>query len=292
MNYTKPNFAQLCVLDKYQRQFAKDIATPIKDMYKIGGLTPKILEQRVQGVSRKTWESYGQPSFKSSRSIHLLAILCWISGVGIHALFFKNQLAARQMEKFSAELVALTIYCNQMSQDDFRYFFTKVLCSMDMDSTQRKIILSNIISLDLTTLENQAPAVIDADLFGEAYYSSIGQMLRNFRKSIGETQKRMAYYMNIPIDRYARVEKGLTSTVPAELVLRFKMAFQLSDTVQFISKMMHYDGFVKCRQAQQEVENNLIIILQSASDNQTQYIVDMAKDMARYSRAGKMLQAS
>ena len=289
MEISIPTEREVIALEKYQEHFSQAIAMPIKKLFETAELTPKILAQRVKGVSEKTWSGYRQPSYKHSRSLHLCAILAWIGEVGMNAYYAGNKML-NIFSEFDAFLVSTSVYCHQMNAGDFQSFLADVMRCLELEPSEVEKIKNDTAGINLRDPEILAPDVIDAEVFANSYYKSITELIRSFRRNVGVSQADMARYLGISRDRYIDIEKGRSGAIPIECAVRLKIGFKLPDTVQFIAHMDEYPGFARSRELHQKVEWILIQILSRANEIQKQTVVEIAQHLAKYSKGVRTLQ--
>lgn len=283
-----PTEREVLALDKYQEQFSQAIAMPIKKLFEMSELTPKILAKRVTGVSEKTWSSYRQPSYKHSRSLHLCAILAWIGEVGMNAYYVGNKML-NIFSEFDAFLVSTSVYCHQMNNGDFRRFLVDVMRCLDLNEIETERLEKKSLAIDFNDVSIRAPATIDANKFAKSYYQSIAKPIRELRKKLSINQADMARYIGVSRDRYLDIEKGTGGSIPLECAVRLKVGFRLPDTAQFIAHMDDYPGFAKCRAQHQQVELILIELLKRANAIQKPIIAETAQNLAQYSKGVRAL---
>lgn len=289
MVFVLPTDREVAELDNYQKDFCREIATPIKNIYLSGNLTSKTLSERVGGVSEQTWSGYGQPSYTHSRSLHLIAILSWLTGVGMSGVYVGNKMS-RMYREFSASLVRVSVLANQMIPSDFYNYIDRVLVGVSIPAKQRYSLQCMLNELDLSHPSLVAPSHIDSEVFADSYYRSVAKTLRDFRAVIGANQRDMARYLGVSRERYVNFENGSTASVPLECAVRLKFAFKLGNTVQFVSEMNEYSGFVECRNIHQQVENILVGILSCATRLQKRKMVEMAECLVGYTKSAAVLR--
>jgi hypothetical protein len=190
------------------------------------------LEQRIQGVSNSSWRAYTQASYQQNRPLHALAAFCWLTQIGISAIY---------------------------SGKHIQHYWPTVC-----DQTIKSIILSGLLpemmfkrghnlESELMPLLNDIPQFQDAFLMPDKldindfkidYYRSIALQLRQFRINNQLNYKLLSTILNEFTFRIKVFEDPDNPvTIPGFAAVRSKLGFRLKDTVIFTSGMRKYPQF-------------------------------------------------
>ncbi len=284
--YLLPTTDELQHLDRFEVHFNRQMSHAIRWIYDIHGWNGVDIEKRIPGVKASVWQRYGQPGYKKSRSMHVIAALSWVTKVSMSALLYGDKIA-QYWPGASREKIRLFIFSGMLEHDDFCFLVRKIVTLTNSHSTNITPQLSALESLtDKVSGSLLPPDHIDIGDFGEDYYRSIALMLQNFRRVNHFSITDMAIVLNVSDERYMKFENSDNPPkhLSLHLAARIKLAFKIPDTVPFVSEMSRYPGFAQTRNIHQLRELLLIDLLADVSEDKVSFLSDFTEAASELSK--------
>ena len=87
-----PTKAEIAQLNHYAPIFNAEVGGALRWVMRQLGISIKLLEKRIPGVSSSAWRSYTQMSYTQNRPLHVMAAFSWLTQVSMLAFFRGNHI--------------------------------------------------------------------------------------------------------------------------------------------------------------------------------------------------------
>ncbi len=282
-HYSLPTTDTLQQLDRYDEEFAAQIAFALRWIYSLLGWNGATLEKAIPGVKASVWQRYAQPAYPKSRSLHVVAALSWVSRVSMSAILYGDRIA-RYWPGVSRDLIEVFLYSGLMGKLEFHYFVERLLRDRPELAQFRRLSEAHFAEREPAhDNEYKAPEPLDIEAFGRDYYLSVAQMLTHFRTANGFSVADMAIALNISDSRYQKLEdvEQPPKAISLHLAARLKLAFKIPNTVEFLSHMRAYPGFSRARALQQDRELLLLALCEGLPEPQSAKLAKLAREIVK-----------
>ena len=247
-----PTKAEIAQLNHYAPIFNAEVGGALRWVMRQLGISIKLLEKRIPGVSSSAWRSYTQMSYTQNRPLHIMAAFSWLTQVSMLA-FFQGKNIQNYWPAVCNETIQSIITSGLLPEEQFLRCIQLMAAKMDKRGYK--------VSKEVTPLLEAIPHFHDTFLmpselnindFKVDYYRSIAIQFRQFRKQQKIPIEVLAAVLNEPVSRTQAFEDPDNPvSIPTFHAIRVKLGFQLQDTVMFTSGMTKYQHFYHSKQVQQ-----------------------------------------
>jgi len=273
-----PSKNDIAKLDIYAPIFNAEVGGAIRWVMHQLGLTVKLLEQRIQGVSNSAWRAYSQTSYQQNRPLHVIAAFSWLTQISMSAVF-RGKHIQNYWPTVCDQTIKGIILSGLLPEAQFQECIQLILEKMLKRGHDVKQDVMTILK-DIPDFQDAflMPAQLDIDDFKADYYRSIALQLRQFRNKYRIDIKLLSTILNEPISRIEAFEDPDNPvTIPGYVAVRLKLGFRLQDTVIFTSGMQKYPQFYHSREVQQAREEVMLKVMTSLNLSEREWINDLIK---------------
>ena len=275
---TLPSKADIARLDAYAPIFNAEVGGALRWVMRQLGLTVKILEQRIQGVSNSSWRAYTQTSYQQNRPLHVLAAFCWLTQIGMSAIYSGKHIQ-HYWPTVCDQTIKSIILSGLLPESQFQRCLQLVV--------EKMFKRGHNLESEVMPLLNAIPQFQDAFLipdqldindFKVDYYRSIALQIKQFRINNQLDYKLLSTIFNEPISRIKAFEDPDNPvTIPGFIAVRLKLGFRLQDTVIFTSGMRKYPHFYHSREVQQAREQVMLALMTPLTPSERQWVNELIK---------------
>ena len=257
-----PTKAEIEQLNHYAPIFNAEVGGALRWVMRQLGISVKLLEKRILGVSSSAWRSYTQMSYTQNRPLHVVAAFSWLTQVSMLAIF-QGKHIQNYWPAVCNETIQSIISSGLLPEEQFLHCIRLMTAKLD----KRGYSISKEVIPILETIPNfqdtfLMPLKLDIDDFKADYYRSIAIQLKQFRQQQQIPIEILAAVINEPVSRTMAFEDPDNSvSISAFSAVRLKLGFKLQDTVMFTSGMTKYQHFYHARKVQQAREQVMLALM-------------------------------
>lgn len=257
-----PTKAEIEQLNHYAPIFNAEVGGALRWVMRQLGISIKLLEKRISGVSSSAWRSYTQMSYTQNRPLHVMAAFSWLTQVSMLA-FFRGKHIQNYWPAVCNETIQSIITSGLLPEEQFLRCMQLMAAKLDRRDYQ---ISSEVIPLleAIPYFQDRflMPQKLEIDDFRADYYRSIAIQLKQFRHQQQIPIEVLAAVINEPVTRTEAFEDPDNPvSIPAFAAVRLKLGFKLDDTVMFTSGMSKYQHFYHSKQVQQARSQVLLALM-------------------------------
>ncbi|SBS33878.1 hypothetical protein MSP8887_03124 [Marinomonas spartinae] len=275
---------ELLHIEKMLENLDIDIAFSMSYVRKTQNLSFRELSRRFSGIDEVMWKRYMQPSYPSTRPIHIVAAYSWVTMVPMTS-FYKGLKIRESYRGMDNEAVDALICSGRIPTTQFNLFLNIIYNFLDpkgqdcVDNLKQKLIKEK--SYSDTDIIPLPPYKIDIKKFSRDYYKSIAIEMKKFRIKNNFSYETMAKVLGVSLYKYSRLEEPNTyQTFSMSLGARLKLGFKVNSHVDFTSNMVDYPEFHQLR-IQQNTRDQLIVeSLKHLSKKQKRTATEILKKLA------------
>jgi hypothetical protein len=261
-----PTKAEIEQLNHYAPIFNAEVGSALRWVMRQLGISVKLLEKRISGVSSSAWRSYTQMSYTQNRPLHVVAAFSWLTQVSMMAIY-QGKHIQNYWPAVCNKTIQSIIASGLLPEEQFLYCIRLMTAKLDKRgySISKEVVplLEAIPNFQDTFL---MPPQLDIDDFKTDYYRSLSIQFRQFRQQQQIPIEVLATVINEPVSRTLAFEDTDNPiSIPVFAAVRIKLGFKLEDTVMFTSGMTKYQHFYHARQVQQAREQVMLALMNPLS---------------------------
>ncbi|WP_087022883.1 hypothetical protein [Thaumasiovibrio subtropicus] len=251
-------------LNESFKDIETQIAISMSYVRRVNQISFADLKMRFSGIRSETLQKYLQPSYESTRPLHVVAAYSWAMMVPMTALYHGMKLREyyRGMDEQSIEGL---IRIGKLPEQAFNAVLEIILTLLDEQDRQAFIALRdelNATTINMSYDEILPPRKIDLECFAEDYYRSLAINMRQFRHNHEISVDMMSRVLGLSVYQYKMLEnERKTMPVSVSVGFRGKLGFKLNSHASFTSEMRVYPQFHLLRIAQNRRDVLIVDIL-------------------------------
>ncbi len=254
-----PSNDSIQLLDIREALAQQRLPHTIKRIYQLQGWSAGALNHLVPAISENLWRQYGQASWTKTRMLHVIAAFAWVSQTSMSAFYQTHHSSIkRTLDDPTLECIA---YSSTLQAASFDAWVRILLAENHINNATIEQELNALRSFN--DGDFLAPEPLDIIAFKTDYYRSIAINLQKLRHQNNLTQRDVAHVLGITVQRYKGYEnEDKPISIPATLVLRLRLGFHKTTTINFVKDMHKFKGFYLSRVLQDRRESLVIQIMQ------------------------------
>ena len=257
-----PTKAEIAQLNHYAPIFNAEVGGALRWVMRQLGISIKLLEKRIPGVSSSAWRSYTQMSYTQNRPLHVMAAFSWLTQVSMLA-FFRGNHIHDYWPAVCNETIQSIITSGLLPEEQFLRCIQLMTAKMDRHGYNiGKEVLPLLEAIPRFQDSFLMPSDLDINDFKADYYRSIAIQLRQFRQQEQIPIEVLAAIFNEPVSRTLAFEDPDNPvSIPAFAAVRIRLGFKLEDMTMFTSGMTKYHHLYNARQVQQAREKVMLALM-------------------------------
>ena len=257
-----PTKAEIAQLNHYAPIFNAEVGGALRWVMRQLGISIKLLEKRIPGVSSSAWRSYTQMSYTQNRPLHVMAAFSWLTQVSMLA-FFRGNHIHDYWPAVCNETIQSIITSGLLPEEQFLRCIQLMTAKMDRHGYNiGKEVLPLLEAIPRFQDSFLMPSHLDINDFKADYYRSIAIQLRQFRQQEQIPIEVLAAIFNEPVTRTLAFEDPDNPvSIPAFAAVRIRLGFKLEDMTMFTSGMTKYHHLYNARQVQQAREKVMLALM-------------------------------
>jgi hypothetical protein len=247
------------------------------------------LFDRFDDINSETLKRYMQRNYHGMRPIHVLAAFSWVTMIPMAGFF--NELKAlktdKSMDNDSWEAI---IRCARLSSRRFSLILEVIRDFHSNTAKKKYLLVEESVANDFGTLDKydadffMPPKKVSMKTFGNDYYYSIAESLKEFRCINQLSFRKLAEGLGLSLERYALLEDESISKINKPFSLhisaRLRLVFHSCKHVEFTKYMKVFPQFHSLL-AVQNVRNLLIFeALRHVSNHQKKPVINIMNEIA------------
>jgi len=277
---------ELEYLDKILANIDLDIAVSMSYVRKVQGWTFPQLSKRFSNMEEIMWKRYMQPSYPSTRHIHVVAAYSWITMVPMTS-FYKGLKIREAYRGMDNEAVEALICTGRIPNEQFNVVLNLIYNLLTDKGKTAVDELKAQLKLEYGDIDNYheidcfPPEQVDIKKFGEDYYRSIAFMMQEFRLEHGFSKEKVARVFGLSLYKYKRLEDpDIYQPFSMALGARLRLGFKVNSHVNFTEKMTIYPEFHHLRKLQHLRDLLIVESLKHLTHKQKKLITVILKKLA------------
>ena len=268
-----PTKAEIAQLNHYAPIFNAEVGGALRWVMRQLGISIKLLEKRIPGVSSSAWRSYTQMSYSQNRPLHVITAFSWLTQVSMMA-FLRGKHIQNYWPAVCNETIQSIITSGLLPEEQFLRCIQLMTAKLDRRGYQvGKEVIPLLEAIPCFQDNFLMPPKLDIDDFKVDYYRSIAIQLRQFRQQEQIPIEVLAAIFNEPVSRTLAFEDPDNPvSIPAFAAARIKLGFKLEDMTMFTSGMTKYYHLYNARQVQQAREKVMLALMGPISPTERQRI--------------------
>ena len=279
---TLPSKADIARLDTYAPIFNAEVGGALRWVMDQLGITIKMLEQRILGVSNSAWRSYTQTSYQQNRPLHVMAAFSWLTQVSMLA-FFRGQHIQHYWPNVCDQTIKSIILSGLLPEAQFQHCLQLIVEKMHKRGYKLEPEVTPLVSA-IPQFQDAflMPPQLDINDFKVDYYRSIALQMQQFRQQHQLDIKLLATMFNEPVSRVQAFEDPDNPvTIPSFAAVRLKLGFKLQDMTIFTSGMTKYPHFYHSREVQQAREQVMLALMQPLNPTERQWVNELIQTILK-----------